>query len=134
MEENKNVGILGPTLKQTFKQIKESRIDAMQEDSETQYRRSIEDIAMKMKQCDRDLEDSILDILPRSAGVGIDPNKFDAVKLKESRMSFLLTKRENAIRLGLLLNDYETLFGEYPDMARVQQYLPADWKSNIIKE
>lgn len=134
MEETKTTGILGATLKQTFKQIKDSRIDAMLEDTETQYRRSIEDIAMKMKQCDRDLEDAILDILPRNAGMGIDPNKFDAVKLKETRTEILLTKRENSIRLGTLVSDYETLFGEYPDMQRVNQYLPSDWKSQINKE
>lgn len=35
MEETKKTGILGTTLKQTFKQIKDSRIDAMLEDTET---------------------------------------------------------------------------------------------------
>ena len=133
MEETKT-GILGTTLKQTFKQIKDSRIDAMLEDTETQYRRSIEDLAMKMKQCDRDLEDAILDILPRNAGIGIDPNKFDAVKLKDTRTEMLLTKREISIRLSILVTDYETLFGEYPDLKKVQQYLPSDWKTQIIKE
>ena len=133
MEETKT-GILGTTLKQTFKQIKDSRIDAMLEDTETQYRRSIEDLAMKMKQCDRDLEDAILDILPRNAGIGIDPNKFDAVKLKDTRTEMLLTKREISIRLSILVTDYETLFGEYPDLKKVQQYLPSDWKTQIVKE
>lgn len=135
MEETvKKIGILGTTLKQTFKQIKDSRIDAMLEDTETQYRRSIEDLGMKMRQCDRDLEDAILDVLPHNAIASIDPNKFDAVKLKESRVEMLITKREIAIKLGILVTDYETLFGEYPDLAKVKQYLPADWKSQIIKE
>ena len=131
MEETvKKTGILGATLKQTFKQIKDSRIDAMLEDTETQYRRSIEDLGMKMRQCDRDLEDAILDVLPHNAIASIDPNKFDAVKLKESRVEMLLTKREISIRLGV----HETLFGEYSDMAKIKQYLPADWQSQIIKE
>ena len=134
MEETKKTGILGTTLKQTFKQIKDSRIDAMLEDTETQYRRSIEDLGMKMRQCDRDLEDAILDVLPHNAIASIDPNKFDAVKLKESRVEMLLTKREISIRLGVLVTDYETLFGEYSDMAKIKQYLPADWQSQIIKE
>ena len=134
MEETKTTGILGTTLKQTFKQIKDSRIDAMLEDTETQYRRTIEDLGMKMKQCDRDLEDAILDILPRNAGMGIDPNKFDAVKLKDTRTEMLITKREISIRLGVLVTDYETLFGEYPDLNKIQKYLPADWKSQVTKE
>jgi hypothetical protein len=134
MEETKKTGILGTTLKQTFKQIKDSRIDAMLEDTETQYRRSIEDLGMKMRQCDRDLEDAILDVLPHNAIASIDPNKFDAVKLKESRIEMLLTKREISIRLGVLVTDYETLFGEYSDLAKIKQYLPADWKTQITKE
>ena len=134
MEETKKTGILGTTLKQTFKQIKDSRIDAMLEDTETQYRRSIEDLGMKMRQCDRDLEDAILDVLPHNAIASIDPNKFDAVKLKESRIEMLLTKREISIRLGVLVTDYETLFGEYSDLAKIKQYLPADWQTQIIKE
>jgi hypothetical protein len=134
MEETKKTGILGTTLKQTFKQIKDSRIDAMLEDTETQYRRSIEDLGMKMRQCDRDLEDAILDVLPHNAIASIDPNKFDAVKLKESRIEMLLTKREISIRLGVLVTDYETLFGEYSDLAKIKQYLPADWQTQITKE
>jgi hypothetical protein len=134
MEETKKTGILGTTLKQTFKQIKDSRIDAMLEDTETQYRRSIEDLGMKMRQCDRDLEDAILDVLPHNAIASIDPNKFDAVKLKESRIEMLLTKREISIRLGVLVTDYETLFGEYSDLAKKKQYLPADWQTQITKE
>lgn len=134
MEEIKKTGILGTTLKQTFKQIKDSRIDAMLEDTETQYRRSIEDLGMKMRQCDRDLEDAILDVLPHNAIASIDPNKFDAVKLKESRIEMLLTKREISIRLGVLVTDYETLFGEYSDLAKIKQYLPADWQTQITKE
>ena len=62
MDEKKTTGILGSTLKQTFKQIKDSRIDAMLEDSELKYRRQIEDVCAKVRQCDRDLEDAILDI------------------------------------------------------------------------
>ena len=134
MEETKKTGILGTTLKQTFKQIKDSRIDAMLEDTETQYRRSIEDLGMKMRQCDRDLEDAILDVLPHNAIASIDPNKFDAVKLKESRIEMLLTKREISIRLGVLVTDYETMFGEYSDLAKIKQYLPADWQTQITKE
>ena len=133
-ETTKKTGILGATLKQTFKQIKDSRIDAMLEDTETQYRRSIEDLAMKMRQCDRDLEDAILDVLPHNAIASIDPNKFDAVKLKESRVEMLLTKREISIKLAVLVTDYETLFGEYSDLAKIKQYLPADWKTQITKE
>ena len=134
MEETKKTGILGTTLKQTFKQIKDSRIDAMLEDTETQYRRSIEDLGMRMRQCDRDLEDAILDVLPHNAIASIDPNKFDAVKLKESRIEMLLTKREISIRLGVLVTDYETLFGEYSDLAKIKQYLPTDWQTQITKE
>jgi hypothetical protein len=89
---------------------------------------------MKMRQCDRDLEDAILDVLPHNAIASIDPNKFDAVKLKESRIEMLLTKREISIRLGVLVTDYETLFGEYSDLAKIKQYLPADWQTQITKE
>ena len=120
MEEKKTTGILGPTLKQTYKQIKESRIEAMLEDAELKYRRDIEDVCAKVRQCERDMEDAILDILPSNAGQGINPNAFDADRLKNTRISTLITKREQSVRLGILVNDYETLFGEYPDMAKVK--------------
>lgn len=134
MEEKKTTGILGSTLKQTFKQIKDSRIDAMLEDSELKYRRQIEDVCAKVRQCDRDLEDAILDILPTNAGQGINPNQFDADRLMNNRISTLITRREQSIRLGILVNDYETLFGEYPDMSKVKPYLTPEWKSNIKTE
>ena len=131
MEEKKTTGILGPTLKQTYKQIKESRIEAMLEDAELKYRRDIEDVCAKVRQCERDMEDAILDILPSNAGQGINPNAFDADRLKNTRISTLITKREQSVRLGILVNDYETLFGEYPDMAKVKPYLLKEWQSNI---
>ena len=109
MEEKKTTGILGSTLKQTFKQIKDSRIDAMLEDSELKYRRQIEDVCAKVRQCDRDLEDAILDILPTNAGQGISPSAFDADKLMNNRIS------------------------TYPDMSKVKPYLTPEWKSNISK-
>lgn len=133
MEEKKTTGILGPTLKQTYKQIKDSRIEAMLEDAELKYRREIEDVCAKVRQCERDMEDAILDILPSNAGQGINPSAFDADRLKNTRISTLITKREQAVRLGILVNDYETLFGEYPDMGKVKPYLLAEWKSNIKK-
>ena len=133
MEEKKTTGILGTTLKQTFKQIKDSRIDSMLEDSELKYRRMIEDTSAKIRQCDRDLEDAILDILPTNAGQGISPSQFDADRLMNTRVSTLITRREQSVRLGILVNDYETLFGEYPDMSKVKPYLLPEWKSNISK-
>ena len=134
MEEKFQKGILGTTLKQTYKQIKDSRIDAMLEDTELKYRRQIEDVCAKVRQCDRDMEDAILDILPSNAGQGINPNMFDADKLMNARINTLIARREHAVRLGILVNDYETLFGEYPDMSKVKPYLLAEWKSNITKD
>ena len=123
MEEVKKTGILESTLKQTFKQIKESRIDSMLEDSELKYRRQIEDICAAIRSCDRDMEDAILDILPANAGQGISPSQFDADKLMNTRISTLLVKREKAIKLSVMLADYETLFGQYPDIDKVKPYL-----------
>ena len=124
MEENtKKVGILESTLKQTFRQIKESRIDSMLEDSELKYRRQIEDICAKIRSCDRDMEDAILDILPSNAGQGITPSQFDADKLMSTRINTLFIKREQSIKLSIMLSDYETLFGAYPDIDKVKPYL-----------
>ena len=103
----------------------------MLEDSELKYRRQIEDVCAKVRQCDRDLEDAILDILPTNAGQGISPSQFDADKLMNNRVNTLIARREQSVRLGILVNDYETLFGEYPDMNKVKPYLTPEWKSNI---
>lgn len=133
MEEKKATGILGATLKQTYKEIKESRIEAMLEDAEIKYRREIEDVCAKIRRCDRDMEDAILDILPSNAGQGINPSAFDADRLKNTRISTLITRRENAVKLGILVNDYETLFGKYADLEKVRPYLLPEWKSNIVE-
>ena len=122
-ETTKKQGILASTLKQTFKQIKESRIDSMLEDSEVKYRRQIEDICADIRSCDRDMEDAILDILPSNAGQGISPSQFDADKLMSTRINTLIIKREKAIKLGIMLSDYETLFGTYPDIDKIKPYL-----------
>ncbi len=132
--DGKTTGILGSTLKQTFKQIKESRIDAMLEDTEMKYRRQIEDVCARIRQCDRDLEDAILDMLPANAGQGIIPSQFDAERLMSTRVNTLIARREQAVRLGILVDDYETLFGQYPDMNKVTTYLLPEWKSNINKK
>ena len=134
MEEKKATGILGASLKQTYKQIKESRIEAMLEDAEIKYRREIEDVCAKIRRCDRDMEDAILDILPANAGQGINPSAFDADRLKNTRISTLIIRRENSVKLGILVNDYETLFGRYADLEKVRPYLLAEWKSNIVEE
>lgn len=123
MEEQKTNGILSSTLKQNFKQLKESRVNAMIEDSELKYRRAIEDVTASIRQCDRDLEDAILDILPMNAGQGINPNMFDANKLMTQRTNTLIARREHSIKLGILVNDYETLFGKYPDYEKIKAYL-----------
>lgn len=124
MEENKvQEGILSSTLKQNFKQLKESRVNAMIEDSELKYRRAIEDITANIRQCDRDLEDAILDILPMNAGQGINPNMFDATKLMNQRVNTLIARREHTIKLGIYVKDYERLFGAYPDIEKVKSYL-----------
>ena len=132
--DGKTTGILGSTLKQTFKQIKESRIDAMLEDTEMKYRRQIEDVCARIRQCDRDLEDAILDMLPANVGQGIIPSQFDAERLMSTRVNTLIARREQAVRLGILVDDYETLFGQYPDMNKVTTYLLPEWKSNINKK
>lgn len=134
MEEKKATGILGATLKQTYKQIKESRIEAMLEDAEIKYRREIEDVCANIRRCDRDMEDAILDILPSNAGQSINPSAFDAERLKNTRISTLIIRRENSVKLGILINDYETLFGKYADIEKVRPYLLPEWKSNIVEE
>lgn len=124
MEENKvQEGILSSTLKQNFKQLKESRIETMLEKSEKLYRRTIEDIAEDIDQCDRDMEDAILDVLPINAGQGINPNMFDASKMMEQRVKSLVARREKSIMLGIYYKDYVKLFGEYPNFDKIKSYL-----------
>ena len=74
MEEKKTKGILGSTLKQTFKQIKDSRIDAMLEDSELKYRRQIEDVSAKLPITDNLLlTEKLQDIIKqKSVEIGVD--------------------------------------------------------------
>ena len=67
MEEGKvPVGVLKSTLTKSFRDLKESRINTMNEQTEIKYRRQIEDIMSSIRQCDIDSEDAILDILPIS--------------------------------------------------------------------
>lgn len=112
-------------LMRSFKEIKESRAISVAEDLEICYKRKIEDLCKKLRQCQRDREDMVLDLAPSNIGNNrVVPSDFNVDQFMEKDLKIGLTKRETEIHLEILLARYEQLVGPYPDKNTVLKVLP----------
>jgi hypothetical protein len=135
MEENKEKVALEGTFKsdlmRTFRQLKESRAESVTEDTETIYKRKIEDLCHKVRNLDRDRENMILDLSPMSAGNGaVVPSDFNAEAFMAKDLEIGRSKRDTIIDLEIMLDRYESLFGPISDKSQVIKVLP-EWKSKF---
>lgn len=133
MEDNKNVGMFKADLMRTFKQLKESRAESVAEDTEIIYKRQIEDFCHQIRNYDRDRENLILDLSPSSAFNGnVVPSDFSAAAFLQKDIEIGIKKRDALIKLEIVLDRYETLFGEITDKSAILKVLPT-WKSKFVE-
>lgn len=122
--ENKN-GVFKSDLMRTFKQLKESRAESVSEDVEIIYKRQIEDLCHQIRNYDRDRENLILDLSPSSAFSGnVVPSDFKPADFLQKDVEIGLNKRDAIIRLEIVIERYEYLFGPISDKSAILKVLP----------
>lgn len=122
--ENKN-GVFKSDLMRTFKQLKESRAESVSEDVEIIYKRQIEDLCHQIRNYDRDRENLILDLSPSSAFSGnVVPSDFKPADFLSKDVEIGLNKRDAIIRLEIVIERYEYLFGPISDKSAILKVLP----------
>lgn len=118
----------------SFKQLKESRAIAVTEDVEIIYKRKIEDLCKNLRQYSRDREDMILDLSPASVdSSSVVPSDFKADALLEKDIELGLKEREDRIKLEIVLDRYQRMFGPVENTAAIMKVLP-DWEPLEFEE
>ncbi|MBQ2600608.1 hypothetical protein II582_04570 [bacterium] len=121
-------------LKQSYRQIRESRAKAITEDTEIEYRRTVEDKYRKVRSIDRSVENQLLDLCPTSTtSTQIGPANYKAEDFVKSDMQHALDRREMVIELEVAVDRYEALFGPYAQADQIKEVIPT-WKSKIPSE
>jgi hypothetical protein len=109
-EETKKDGAFVASLKRNNKQIREDRADAIVENAEMTYKRSIEDLIMLIRRTNRSRE-NMLDLSPTNAQSLMLGNDFDAVKFVQDDVQAGIDMRNAEIKLEIMRKQYEYLFG-----------------------
>lgn len=131
MAELENKGVFKQDLMRTFRQLKESRAESVSEDVEIIYKREIEDLCHRIRNYDRDRENLLLDLSPISAGNGaVVPSDFNPAAFMQKDIEIGLNKRDAIIKLEIVIDRYEYLFGPIADKSVILKVLP-NWKSSL---
>lgn len=109
MEEVKT-GAFIQSLKRNNKQIREDRALSISEDAEVIYKRTVEDLKIKLKRMKRDLE-NMLDLSPDTATSLKLASDFDANDYVIKDMSLGVKIRQTEIELEIAEKRYSYLFG-----------------------
>ena len=116
-------------LMKNFRQLKESRAESVAEDVETVYKRRIEDLCQEIRRYTRQREDLMLDLAPSTAmSNAVVPADFKPETFLEADLTIGVNKRNAIIKLEILTERYEQLFGPISDTRTIRQALPG-WKS-----
>jgi hypothetical protein len=129
-EQEIKQGVFKSDLMRTFKQLKESRAESVSEDVEIIYKRQIEDLCHQIRNFDRDRENLILDLSPSTAFNGaVVPSDFKPAEFLAKDLQIGLNKREAIIKLQIVIERYEYLFGEITDKTAILKVLPNQFKN-----
>jgi hypothetical protein len=121
-------------LKQSYKQIRESRAQAITEDTELVYRRLVEDKYLRIRSIDRSVENQLLDLCPTSTtSTQVGPANYKADEFVKSDIKYALERRDLVIELEIAVDRYEQLFGPYAQADQIKEVVP-NWKSKITNE
>ena len=118
----------------SFREIRKDRALGITEDTELEYKRTIEDLTRKVRGYNRQRENLLLDLAPANiTSTRVVPADFAAKDFMEKDLAIGVNKRNDTIALELAVDRYEELFGPYPDAARITDVLPS-WKSKLTTE
>ncbi len=122
------------TLKQSFKQIRESRALQLVQSTEVKYRRTIEDMYIDIKDLDRQAENLLLDLCPSSTvTTQVGPSDYKPELFVEKDLKIALDRKEKIFEFEIAVDRYEELFGPYAQADQVREVIPT-WKSKIPSE
>jgi hypothetical protein len=122
------------SLTASFRQIRADRAEGIAEDTELEYKRTIEDLCRQIRGYDRSRENLIIDLAPGNiTSTNVVPADFKASVFKEKDLELGLLRRDAVIKLEIAIDRYEDLFGKYPDERSVKAVLP-NWNSKIVTE
>ena len=129
MEEFNNKGLFYQNNTRDFKKLKADRAESVTEDAEIAYKRHIEDYCRDLREISRRRENLMLELAPTTTyDATVVPADFDVNKFMAEDEKLGIRSRELTIKLEIMLDRYETLFGEYTDKDLVNRVLP-EWKS-----
>ena len=130
MEENtQQKGLFFQNLTRDFKKLKLDRAESVTEDAEIAYKRHIEDYCRNLRENLRKRENLMLELAPTTTyDATVVPADFDVNNFMKADEDLGVKSRELKIRLEIMLERYETLFGKFSDTELVNKVLP-EWKS-----
>ena len=103
-------GVFNDSLRRNNTKIRSDRADAISEDTEMVYKRSIEDIELKIKRLKRS-RDNMMDLSPTDAQSLTLANDFDSIKFCDNDMKIGLEIRNETIKLEMATERFAQLFG-----------------------
>lgn len=108
--EQENVGAFFSSLKRNNKQIRTDRAQAISEDTEIVYKRSVEDLQLMIKKMKRELE-NMLDLSPTNAQSLILASDFNSTDYVTKDIDLGVKIRNSEIKLEIAQKRYNYLFG-----------------------
>ena len=108
-EETQPTGAFIASLKRNNKQIRSDRATAIAEDAQIMYRRSVEDLEVKIKRMRRDRE-NMLDLSPENAMSLKLASDFNSEEYVKKDIELGVSIRNAEIQLEIAKKQYEYLF------------------------
>jgi len=109
-KDNSMKGAFIDSLKRTNKEIKSDRAEAIGEDAQIMYRRTVEDLEVDLKRLKRNRE-NMLDMSPANTMSLMVAQDFDSRKFVEDDIQLGIEIRNTEIKLEIAQEQYEFLFG-----------------------
>lgn len=104
-------GVFLSSLKRNNKQIRESRAVSIAEDTETLYRRKIEDLRLRIRRLERQREDS-LDLSPTNATNLKPAENYNPEQFVENDLKLIISIKNEKVRLEEAEKAFLWLFGK----------------------
>jgi len=109
-KQEKPLGAFIESLKRNNKQIRDDRATAIAEDTELLFKRTIEDLEMKIKRMERE-RDNMLDLSPSDARSLVLASDFDADAFVSKDVDLGVKIRNEKIKLEIARDRFNLLFG-----------------------
>lgn len=121
-------------LNQTFKQLREARAKQLIDSTELKYRRTIEDMCIKIQDLDQKTESLLLDLCPHSTmTTQVGPSDYSPEAYVDKDLKIGFDRRQKTVELAVAVDRYEELFGPYKQADQIKELIPT-WESKIPKE